>query len=33
MNTRIKDLPSINFIQAKHTKEEIDVQSVVTPSM
>ena len=33
MNTRIKDHSFRNLIQAKRTKEEIDVQSVVTPSI
>ena len=30
---RIKDHPLRNLIQAKHTKDEIDVQHVVTPSI
>ena len=33
MNTRIKDHPLRSLIQAKHIKEEIDVQSVGTPNM
>ena len=33
MNTRTKDHPLRSLILAKHTKEEIEVQSVVTPSM
>ena len=33
MNTRSKDHPLRNVIQSNQTKEEIDIQSVVTPSM
>ena len=33
VNIRIKDHPLRSLILAKHTKEEIDVQSVVTQSM
>ena len=32
MNMKINDHPLRSLIQAKHTKEEIDIQSVVTPS-
>ena len=33
MNKRIKYHPLRHLMQARHTKEEIDVQSVVTPSI